>query len=179
MDQIQNIEGLIKRLNLCNATTGYLEAMRQINIPQQEFERYFSWDNQHYTRNQLARTDDYELIITCWEHGQQGYIHDYDAHEAWIHPIQGKLREERFILTPDSKLQQVSNVLLGTQEFSYMGRGIDIHRYNNAHEGRTVCLHLYARPVDSWTIYTEEDGNTGKKQVHPDQITAHSAITQN
>ena len=176
MDQIQNIDGLIKRLNLCNATTGYLDVMREINIPQTEFERYFSWNDQHYTRNQVARSDDYELILTCWENGQSGYIHDYDAHEAWIHPIQGKLREDRFVMDHAGQLQQVSSVLLGTQEFSYMRKGIDIHRYSNANQGRSVSLHLYARPVDSWTIYTLQDGNTGKKQVHPDHVATSAAV---
>lgn len=177
MAPIKNIEGLIKRLNMCSGAEGYLEAMRQIDIPEQEFERYYSWDDTHYTRNQIARTENYELLVMCWEKGQQGFIHDYDAAQAWIHPLRGKLREDRYVMSEAGKLNQVSSVILGPEEFSYMGRGIDIHKYSNAYDGRSVSVHLYAPAVEEWTIYTSRDGNTGRKNVHPDKVNSTEMVS--
>ena len=166
MNKIVSIEGLIKHLNLCTGNRCYLDVMQQIDIPAEAFERYYHWNPQHHTRTLLYGNEKYELVLACWEQGQQSSIHDYDAHEAWTLPIHGKLREERFVLNEEANgLHKVSSVLLGPGEFSYLQAPVDIHRYTNAYESRTVTLHLYATPVEQWHLYTEQDGDTGYKPV--------------
>ena len=72
-----------------------------------------------------------------------------------MHPIKGKLLEERFrISTESGLLEKVSATQLGTEDFSYLDE-ITIHRYSNIYDSRTVSLNLYVKPVGKWRIYNE------------------------
>lgn len=160
--KIESIDKLILVLNNCEIDKTedcYLSAMRHVDIPLVEWETHFNFNDEKPGRVSLSRTEDYDLFLTCWEKDQEGPIHDIDSKEAWIHPISGKFIEERYKLS-HNKLEQVSSVLLTTQSYSYMQKSKTIYKYLNAYETRSVCLHLYARPVTLWREYDKETGQT-------------------
>ena len=161
MEAIKTIQELVIALNECNGGQTYvLDVMSRVKIPREEFENFYTWDDARYTRNVLARTEDFEVLLICWEKGQSSPIHDFNAQEAWIHPVQGMLREERFKINVDNdRLEKVSNTLLGDEEFSYM-KQIGIHRYSNAYESRSVSLNIYRKPVTEWHVYEEQSSNS-------------------
>lgn len=156
METIKTIEQLVHELSSMDEThSKVLDIMSLVEIPIEEFEKYFRWNDARYTRNVLARTDNFEVLLVCWEKGQLSPVHDFNSQEAWIHPIVGKLREERFKINfEDERLERVSNMILGVNEFSYM-KQIAIHRYSNAYEGRSVSLNVYCKPVTEWRVYDE------------------------
>ncbi|MFK7951890.1 MAG: cysteine dioxygenase family protein [Ekhidna sp.] len=156
METIKTIDELVQKLSLMKKDhSKVLDIMSLVEIPREDFERYFRWSDARYTRNVLARTEDFEVLLVCWEKGQISPIHDFNSQEAWIHPVVGKLREERFkINIEDERLERVSNMILGDEEFSYM-KQVAIHRYSNAYEGRSVSLNIYCRPVTEWRVYDE------------------------
>ncbi|WP_421765151.1 cysteine dioxygenase [Ekhidna sp.] len=170
MEKINTIEALVHALNQCEECGSHvLEVMSNVNIPRSEFERYYSWRDDRYARNVLARNDNFEILLICWEKGQSSPIHDFNAQEAWIHPIEGMLREERFkINVDDDRLERVSNVLLGTDEFSYMNQ-IGIHRYSNAYSARTVSLNIYRNPVTEWHVYDENKSDSTMMETWEDK----------
>ena len=158
--KIKNLDELILVLNNCEINKSencYLYAMKRMNISLHEWEKYFTFRKERPARVCLSTTEDYQLFLSCWEKGQEGSIHDIDSEEAWIHPICGKLKEERYKLS-NNKLEQVSSVLLTPQSYSYMQKSKTIYKYINAYENRSVSLHLYSRPVKRWREY---DKNTG------------------
>jgi len=164
LKKIKSIPQLILALNSCeiNPTENcYLNAMRSVAITFVEWEKYFRFNEEKPNRIRLSKTENYELLMSCWEKGQEGPIHDIDAAEAWIHPICGNFIEERYKLT-NNKLEQVSSVLLNTKSYSYMQKSKTIYKYINTYETRSVCLHLYSKPVKIWTEY---DKPTGKVTV--------------
>lgn len=163
MKPINTIEELILRLcAVYGNQVRVLDIMRSIDIPREEFEHYYHWRDDRYARNLLARTADFELLLICWEKGQESPIHDFNSQEAWIHPVVGKLREERFKINyEEDRLEQVSNVILGTSEFSYMNE-VGIHRYSNAYEARSVSLNVYCKPVTQWKVYDELNAGTAE-----------------
>lgn len=156
MESIKTIDQLVGRLSsMKNDHSKVLDIMNLMEIPLEKFEQYFRWSDARYTRNLLARNDEFEVLLVCWEKDQSSPIHDFNSQEAWIHPIVGKLREERFkINVEDERLERVSNVLLGIDEFSYM-KQVAIHRYSNAYDGRSVSLNVYCKPVTEWRVYDQ------------------------
>ncbi len=162
MEKIRTVKKLISEfVDIQNNPSKVLEIMRRVDIPRAELEKYYSWDDDNYARNVLARNEEFELLLVCWEEGQSSPIHDFNSQEAWIHPVQGLIKEERFKINPgdDVRLERVSSVLLGTDEYSYMNH-VDIHRYSNANKGRSVSLHVYSKPVIEWRVYEEETSNS-------------------
>lgn len=137
---------------------GYLDIMKAVNISYEEYEKHFTWNDGHYTRNRIIGTDEYEILVICWEKGQTSPIHDYDSKEAWVHILHGQLKEEKYKLLDDGKtLEKVSAVTLGNNDFSYMSGHVSLHRYVNTYESRTVSLHVYVNPLLKWNEYDEEN----------------------
>ncbi len=166
MAEITTIQRLLEELaHRKKSPMKVLDIMKATKIPTAEFEKYYSWDDANYTRNVLMRNEDIEVLLICWEKGQSSPIHDFNSQEAWIHPIVGELREERFKINPgdDIRLERVSSVLLGPDEYTYMNQ-VGIHRYSNAYEARSVSLNIYSKPVTSWRVYEEETSNSTVKK---------------
>lgn len=160
METITTVEQLVQELSKCKEEGPHvLDVMKSTKISRTEFQRYYSWSDDKYARNVLARNDEFEVLLICWENGQSSPIHDFDAQEAWIHPVEGMLREECFKINPnDDRLEKVSSVLLGTDEFSYM-KQVGIHRYSNANNARSVSLNVYRKPVNKWQVYDESSSD--------------------
>lgn len=166
MGAIGTVDELIIKLNQKTSEESYLDIMSQIDIPLREFEKYYSWNKDRYARNCLAKTDDFELLLICFEKGQKSPIHDFDSRQAWIQIIQGKLRKERFILSESGdELKQVSATTLGSNDYSFMSK-VGIHRYKNINNSRTVSLNLYCKPIEHWTQYNDNANSTEVKVNH-------------
>ncbi len=158
---IKNIntpEELVKELKSVTSKFGYFEVLQRMNITREAFEKYFFWNDEKYTRNCLARTEDFELMLMCWEEGQETRIHDYGDAMAWVHPVCGSLKEERYLLSDNGTgLVKVSSLGVEGGEFSFLHK-TGIHKYINDYEARTVSLHLYVNPVKTRKIYDCSDG---------------------
>ena len=143
-----------------------LSIMTRIEIDPSEYEKYFTWHSEHYTRNCLAKCEGFELLLICFEPGQYSKVHNYNARDVWVHPIMGKIKEERFRKTPGIRgLEQLSNVTLDAREYSFVCENIGIHRYTNLHNGRSATLNLYSKPIDHWDVYDELSGESYRQEV--------------
>lgn len=162
---IKTIDDLVSALRAGPGTKGYLEILDRIAIPASDFEPFCHWHNKHYTRNCITRTDAFELLLICYEPGQSTSIHDYATQEAWIHPIQGTVIEERFEPGPDGPLRKVSSAKLDTGSFSYLHNGRSIHRFRNTNKERSITLNLYAKPLNKWKVYDETSGEPRSQDV--------------
>jgi len=158
---IKNIttpEQLVAELKNVKSKFGYFEVLQRMDITREAFESYFTWSEKKYTRNCLARTEDFELMVMCWEQGQETRIHDYGEAMAWIHPICGSLKEEKYLLSDNGTgLVKVSSIGVEVGEFSFFHK-TGIHKYINNYESRSVSLHLYVGPVKSRKIYDCSEG---------------------
>lgn len=158
---IKNIhtpEELIARLNEVKSELDYFEVLHSMDIDIREWDNYLTWNDDHYTRNCVARTDDYELIILCWEKGQSTPIQDYNEARTWVHPISGAIREERYMLSKNGTgLLKISSVNLDCESFSYM-KHTGIHKIVNCYEARSISLVLYTKPIQERKIYECTDG---------------------
>ncbi len=155
---ISSLKELVDELKQVKSKFGYFEVLQRMDITREAFECYFTWNEKKYTRNCLARNKDFELILMCWEEGQETQIHDYGDAMAWVHPICGALREDKYLLSDNGTgLVKVSSLGVETSEFSFLHK-TGIHKYINDYEARTVSLHLYVKPVSSRKIYDCSEG---------------------
>ena len=54
---------LVEELKQVTSQFGYFEVLQRMNITREAFESYFTWSDEKYTRNCIARTDDFELML--------------------------------------------------------------------------------------------------------------------
>src|SRR5262245_2805908 len=55
---------------------------------------YLTWNQQHYTRNLIDKTELYELVAICWEPGQVSSVHNHRDQNCWMAAPIGKLLVE-------------------------------------------------------------------------------------
>lgn len=123
------------------------------------FEPFCSWSGQSYTRNCIVENEKFELILICWEKGQITPIHDHGGEECWVKVIQGELKETIYNLDEAGELNAVKSTNAKTGDISYMIDFMGYHRLANGNDGRSMSLHLYAKPIRSCQAFDE---NTGK-----------------
>ena len=155
MPAIRTMTDLVETLRGGPGAEGYLGILRSVDIPMAEFAHLCRWNEKRYTRTCIARTGDFELLLICYEPGQRTSIHDYDTEEAWVHPLEGSILEERFQLDEKGILSPIQCSILQKGEFSHLAHGHSIHRYTNTSADRAITLNLYAKPLLKWKVYEE------------------------
>lgn len=124
---------------------------------QQDWREYQTWSSDRYTRNLVHRCGAYELLLLCWEAGQESPIHDHAGQHCWMAVLDGRLEEVHFAI--DNKgLTPGRSATFDRGEVAFIQDEIAWHRIRSLSEGRSVTLHLYADPIDSCRIYDEAVG---------------------
>ena len=74
----------------------YPKIVKRMKLSANDFKPFSTWIEQGYTRNCLARTEAYELILLCWDVGAKAPIHGHGGKDCWFFQIQGTVEEVRF-----------------------------------------------------------------------------------
>lgn len=157
-DLIGSLAELVQTLERESRPSGYTDAMLRYAPSAEELEAMAQWDIRHYTRHCIHQSRAFELLLICYLPGQRTSIHDYDSQMAWIKPIIGRVREERFRPRPGGGVVPLGVKLLTPGDLSYLAEGNPIHRHTNVDKGRTMTLNLYSRPIRRWRVYDERTG---------------------
>ena len=89
--------------------------INNLAIPLSEFEKIGTWDENYYTRNCIARTEDYELLLLCWQAGQETPIHCHNDQDCWVFLIEGAITEKK--VTYDFERLMDDAILMSCSEF--------------------------------------------------------------
>ena len=89
---LQSLNDLISALSEGERTT-YNHIIHSLQLEPNAFEKYANWSKDCYTRNCIADTEKFELILICWCAGHQTSIHDHGGEECWVKVIEGEFKE--------------------------------------------------------------------------------------
>lgn len=156
MNKINKIAQLTETLDKI-APKERAKTMKRINIAPSELAAYATWSDDCYTRNCLARTEKYELILLCWEVGAQAPVHGHGGEECWVYQVKGSVEEIRFTQIGET-LKETNRMTLSPGKLTYMNDEMGYHSIGNVSEERALTLHIYALPIDSCKVYNTEDG---------------------
>ena len=150
---LTNVNDLLNALDECSGPE-YAEIYHRLNFNSDSFIEFQNWSEDHYTRNCIVRTEDHELILLCWEEGQETSIHSHNDQECWVYNLQGTFTEEFYLLKGDS-LEYTAEQTMQEGENSHISSPSTFHRLINSGKGRAMSLHLYVKPIDECLIYDE------------------------
>lgn len=166
---IQTIEDLIAELT-DEERTDYADIINSIAISANDFEAFSTWSEESYTRNCLVDNERLELILLCWEPNQVTPIHDHGGEECWVKVIDGELMETIYEPFEDNELEELVSKTSKAGDISYMADFIGFHRLENSHNGRSMSLHLYAKPIRSCRLFDEDSKKFIRKELVYDTI---------
>ncbi len=95
MNHILTVEELAEILDEAESLE-HAAIMKKIKIEAHELEHYATWSQHSYTRNCLARTQKYEVILLCWDIGAEAPRPRHGGEDCWVYQVQGTDEEIRY-----------------------------------------------------------------------------------
>lgn len=154
MNHINTVEKLVEILDEIEPNER-AKTMKRIQLSAQEIEPYVTWIEQGYTRNCLARTEKYELILLCWDIAAKAPIHGHGGEDCWVYQIQGTVEEVRYEQDAE-KLKETNRMTLYPGKLTYMNDRMGFHSIGNISNQRAMTLHIYASPIDTCKVYNNK-----------------------
>lgn len=155
METIKSVERLRYNLTLGPGYGGYSELLKAVDLDEKALEEFVQYSNEGYRRLRIYDTNMIEAVLTCWEPGQKGTIHDFHNSFGWFKVLKGSMGVEHF------KVEDEKAVLRFSYEYpedtqGFLNDDLGFHRFRNVSSGRSVVLHLYADKIKHWEVYNEE-----------------------
>lgn len=147
---------LTELLNSAGTCDEYRSVIERAALSVADIDQYCRWDTKRYTRNCLMRTPNYELLLLCWEKGQYTAIHDHNDQECWMCVVDGEITEERYTLSDDrTSLKKVGVENCLPRGVVHINDSQALHRLINNAPGRTITMHLYAKPIETCLVFDQ------------------------
>ena len=155
-----------------------LEYLRANPVDPDSLRPYLFWNQQHYTRNLIDKTELYELLAICWEVGMGSSIHNHKDQNCWMGAPMGRLSVCNYrVIEEDLAAHRCNIVPTDVVEITAANPvAVDplnpVHDVRNPREfgERAVSLHLYSRPFDSCIVYSVEQHTCGEIGLHYNSI---------
>ena len=155
MKSLENIQKLLQSLSQ-SPTEDYNTILKNFDFESVDFSSSESWSNDCYTRNCLFRDADFELILICWEQGQETAVHGHDGEDCWVYLLEGEMEEVFFKINDDKALQEVGSHKIQPNQLTFMNDKVGFHKLKNCNKsGKSMSLHLYAKPIENCVSFDE------------------------
>jgi cysteine dioxygenase len=164
MKSIKSVEELTTVLNT-TAVKDFASVIKRVHIDIEDLESYMTWKEACYTRNCLGKTDDYELILLCWDKGVETPIHGHGGEDCWVYQMEGVVQEIRFEENENEELIEKQRITLEPGKLTYMNDEMGYHTIKNIGLSRAITLHVYASPIHSCKVYDDDKGTFELKEL--------------
>lgn len=130
--------------------------INNLAIPISEFEKIGTWDENHYTRNCIARTKNYELLLLCWQAGHETPIHCHNDQDCWVCLLEGAITENQY-KNNEAEIPVLTVSKLMTEKGTYfINDDIGLHSLHNSKNKRAMSLHVYVNPIEECSYYSKK-----------------------
>jgi cysteine dioxygenase len=127
-----------------------------------DWRRYAHFHRDAYTRNLVARTEAFEMLVLCWSRGQTSPIHDHAGQHCWMAVLDGIVEEVQYDRPsrPDARAPLAAHAPRAYERgaVAYIHDDIALHLVRCGPAGQGTSLHLYARPIDTCRVFDPATG---------------------
>src|SRR5262245_47497327 len=138
-----------------------------------DWRKFALFEATYYSRNLVRKSEQYELIVLCWNPGQCSPIHDHANQRCWMTVLDGSVCETMFHpVEHDSgadTLREGTTRTFAVGSVAYIVDEIGWHRIGQSGATPAVTLHLYSRPIRECRIYDQE-----RRAITTRQLSYHS-----
>lgn len=130
----------------------------------------------HYARNLICRTAQFELLVLCWKPGQASTIHDHAGSLNVTRLYLGELTSRRFRRRdggrgvsqvggtasgelPRGPVELIDEQVIAGSGAATVDRG-EIHQLANESGSELITVHLYAPPLTDIVVYSLTEPQT-------------------
>ena len=130
----------------------------------------------HYARNLICRTAQFELLVLCWKPGQASTIHDHAGSLNVTRLYLGELTSRQFRRRdggrgvsevggaasgelPRGPVELIDEQVIAGSGAATVDRG-EIHQLANESDSELITVHLYAPPLADIVVYSLTEPQT-------------------
>jgi len=141
-----------------------------------DWEQYKYFNDIHYTRNLVAKSAKFEVIVLCWKQGQASRIHTHSGSQCWMTILDGAVEEEIYTLAhpgakvsdlpfpgPCPELVQKSHHVHRVGQVTYIHDGLGLHRVKAPENLDGITLHVYSPPITESRILDPSANTTSTR----------------
>ncbi len=119
-----------------------------------EIAPFVQFTRNHYARNLLYKTSDFEVLVLCWRPGQRSPIHDHGHSICTVYTLDGVLSADNYRKTSGGHLRaDYSEDFKPGSVLSI--QTTEIHQVSNLQSSADlVSLHFYLAPLENNFVYS-------------------------
>lgn len=148
----------------------YNGILNTFNFDVVDFHPYQHWSSKKYTRNCIYKDAQFELLLLCWDVNQETSVHDHDGEDCWVYVLEGELEEVFFTLDRSDYLREERSQLIRPHQLSFMNDRMGFHKLRNRFKGKSISLHLYAKPILQCSFYCETSEQFIERKLNYDTV---------
>jgi cysteine dioxygenase len=118
-----------------------------------------------YTRHLIHKNEHYELLLLCWDAGQESPIHNHMDQNCWMAVVDGVVEEVQFSLASQGPMVEGKSTSLERGGVAYIHDDIALHLVRAGGGARGASLHLYAKPYPTCLVYDRATGDECRKTL--------------
>ncbi len=154
MKYIKSISELIFELSN-SSKEGIKGLIDRLEIPISDFEKISTWDQNYYTRNCITSTENFELILLCWQANQETSIHCHNDQDCWVYLIEGDILENQYKNNEFGLPVLTKSKLMKKNGSYFINDAIGLHSLHNFKKKRALSLHIYVNPIEECSYYNK------------------------
>lgn len=162
------VSALERELSLRPRGPGVAALLESYAMGRPDWPTCATWSTARYTRNLIARRDDFELLLLCWGAGQESPIHNHEDQSCWMAVLEGEIEEVQYAFPEPGKrgpLTTLRSRVYPPAEVAFIRDEIGLHLVRG-HGGRpAVSLHVYAAPYEACNMYCPETGKVERVRL--------------
>lgn len=155
MEAIKSVDRLKYNLTLGPGYGGYSELLKAVEFDDKALAGFLRFKEDQYQRLRLYDSNMVEAVLTCWEPGQKGMIHDFHNSFGWFKVIRGAIGVEHFSMEKGEPILRFDYDYPEDAQ-GFLNDDLGFHRFRNLSSGRSIVLHLYADKIKHWEVYNEK-----------------------
>src|SRR5881394_3565252 len=115
---------------------------------------YIQFTENHYARNLVYKTPNFEVLVLCWRSGQRSPIHDHGSSICTVYTLDGVLSADNYRKTPAGHIRaDYSEDFTPGSVLSI--QTTEIHQVSNLQDSSNlVSLHFYLSPLENNFLYS-------------------------
>jgi len=138
--------------------------MQQHKLSLSELENYSYFETKsQYSRNLLHETENYSLLLLCWNPSSTSAIHTHSNSQCWAKVVLGELTEVVYENMETRKVQKNTSCRAGA--VIYIDDSLGVHRICNETEKPSMSLHCYSPPIRECDFFCIKSQNKGKTKM--------------
>ncbi|RMH28644.1 MAG: hypothetical protein D6693_03620 [Planctomycetota bacterium] len=130
--------------------------LRESGLTRRDLGPHVRFEDDHYARNEVARSAWHELVCVCWRPGQGTPIHDHRASSCAFLVVEGRATEIRFDLDEGGMLAREHPPAIREPGYICSSWDADVHEVVNRSPEDLITLHIYSPALTQVHVYSRD-----------------------